>query len=141
MRGRVIVASYSKTAGGANVGNGWIQELHHPADHTELGRLLRSALNASREDAPWPDFRSGLTAEQQRFLEVAGVKTFNQYMRGAREVYVHLNDPEPGLELRPSRNEGRNGFVKMNEQSIFLDAGVDNQELGSAVRRAIDLSH
>jgi hypothetical protein len=138
--GRIFVSSWSQTVGtyGAYVQGDWIEAVDETIDNLTLGGLVRSALAASRDGVPFPDFRKGPTPERQRLLKLAGVKSETQYARGMRTVSVGVDEPGPDVMITPYRNGGRReGFTEMLDKVIMLDAGADDAALGAAVRRGL----
>jgi hypothetical protein len=86
-----------------------------------------------------PNFRSP-ESPTNRLLSAVGVKSYNGYMLGAREVCVDLDDKAPGFVVTPTRNGGaREGWVRLYELSLRFDREVVGDELGQHIRHALDL--
>jgi hypothetical protein len=138
-RNNLYVCSYSR-AGLSNVINGWVQTAPGSVPDSTVGQLARAALSVSREDAPFPDFRNDPIPELRKLLDLAGAKSYGQYVRGTRSVRVALDDIEPGFVITPFRNQGRDGFTPMTEQRSNLAASTDDADLGIAIRAALELA-
>lgn len=138
--GRLFVTSYSATASGGTYvqDDDWVETTDEPVEDRALGKLVRSALAASRADVPYPDFSKGPLPGRRKLLKLAGAKSERQYARGTRHIAVYWEDGNSPLIVKPYRNGGpRDGFSEMPEQVISLHVGSSDAELGTAVRAAL----
>jgi len=96
----------------------------------ELARLVLTALAESELRVPTPSIA---TNPLSPVLRLAGVKSFAEFMRGARAVRVVVVDDE--IEITPMRNGGaRGGFEFLEDKSIRTSS--DAVSLSRALSRA-----
>jgi hypothetical protein len=142
---RLIVSSWSATEGRfpAFIQDDWAQAVSEQVPDAELGALVRMALAACRDGVPYPDFRNDPEPARRRkaLFKLAGVRSETEFARGTRSVSVGWQDTEPDMRVTPYRNGGRReGFTEMLDQVITLDASVNDDGLGAAVRRALTVA-
>lgn len=98
-----------------------------------LGDAVRAALDASTVDVPTPSRDTDLTAP---LLQAAGVRTFGQFMRGAKMVWVRRSS-HTRLEITPMVNAGpRGGFEFSKHGALHAEAPMANQ-IGELVSAAL----
>jgi hypothetical protein len=130
---KIYVHSLSRTTAGVWVINNPVLmvEAENPR---RLGESLRECLAASSEGMSHPKSFGGLF---DPVLSLAGVKSFNTFVKAAKCVEVELDDQT--AILIPTRNEGsEDGFVPLPEKSQI--ANNENEALGSAAISALALA-
>ncbi len=140
--GRLIVSSWSATEGRfpAVIQDDWAGAADGPVGDEVCGALVRSALAASRDGVPYPDFRNDPEPGRRRkmLFKLAGVKSETDFATGMRSVSIDWNDTDPEMRITPYRNGGRrDGFTQMLDEAFTVDANANDAVLGAAVRRAM----
>lgn len=130
--GKIYVHSSSKTIAGI-----WV--INAPAlmveagDARELGRSLQECLAASNEGVPQPRSFANLF---DPVLSLAGVKSFNTFVKSAKCVEVEL-DGETAT-LIPTRNEGgEDGFAPLPGKAQVVAGGDDGMGLAAIAALAL----
>lgn len=131
--GKVYIHSSSKTTAGVWVINAPVLTVKKE-DVGELGRSIRRCLDASSEGVPHPKSFTNLF---DPVLALAGVKSFNTFVKSAKCVEVEMAGET--ATLIPTRNEGaEDGFVPLPGNT---QAAVDTDEaLGSAAVAALAMA-
>jgi hypothetical protein len=136
-QGEYIVCTYSKTPAGFWVLNGTPARIPQGSSANELGAVIRTALNESRDsiDTPGRD-----NASAQPLLDLLGLSDYATYAKGTRsvEVYVEPSDEGEAVEVTPKRNEGsRRGFTPVDDEMRAFPYDSPRQ-LGIEVINAFD---
>jgi hypothetical protein len=134
--GRLLVSS-QWTSGGLFLQGDRVEVVDEPVSDEELGRMVRSALAAGRDEVPYPD--PDLKRQVEMLLKIAGVRSAAQFVRGTHEVNVESEDAEPVMTVTPTRSDGR-GFAGIPGQEITVNAAASDAGLGAAVRRALAIA-
>lgn len=100
-----------------------------------LGQLIRAAISASLEDVPHP---SDWSKVPERTLEMAGVKSWNAFMKGSQSCNVEQIDGM--LRFIPTENCGRDGFVPRRDMEFEISVAATHEEIGAALLSAFVLS-
>ncbi|KPL66750.1 hypothetical protein SZ64_00710 [Erythrobacter sp. SG61-1L] len=131
--GKIYVHSSSKTTAGIWVINDPVMIVEKD-DVEELGLSVRRCLDASREGVPHPKSFANLF---DPVLALAGVKSFNTFVKSAKCVEVEMVGET--ATLIPTRNEGaEDGFVPLFGKA---QAAVDtNKAVGSAAVAALAIA-
>jgi len=140
--GQLIVSSWDTTEGTypATIQGDWAEAVEEPVADGALGALVQSALAASRDGVPYPDFRKDPeSARRLRAIhKLAGVKSEAAYAAGTRAASVRADDVSGEFRIMPYRNGGqRTGFTEILDGAITIAVVPDDASLGSAVRRAL----
>ncbi len=131
--GKIYVHSSSKTTAGVWVINAPVIVVEGGGVR-ELGRSLRECLAASGEGVPHPKYFNGLF---DPVLNLAGVKSFNAFVKSAKCVDVEQNGET--ATLIPTRNEGaKDGFAPLLGKAQI--AGTEDDALGAAAIAALALA-
>jgi hypothetical protein len=143
--GRLIVSSWDTTQGAypATVQGDWAEAAEEPVADEAIGALVRSALAASHDGVPYPDFRNDPEPARRRrvLYKLAGVRSETAYAAGTRAVSVRTDDVSGDVRITPYRNGGRRtGFTEMLDEVITIAAVPGDAVLGSALRRALDVA-
>jgi hypothetical protein len=96
-----------------------------------LGRLVRQALDASRQGLRQPSVKE-LETVADPLIRLAGVKSYRTFEKGAHCLEIH--EQEGALTITPTRNAGKDGFIEATEREAKLAADAGPAELGKAVR-------
>jgi len=129
--GVAFVVSASRTTDGF-----WIEQepyfMDDNVDPQVLAAQVTEALDASKFDVPTPSSESIAS----RLPELAGVKSFAIFMRGA--VSVDISRDAGGITVTPMRNAGpRAGFEFLGSQSRRIESAADLAEvLAEAIQHA-----
>jgi hypothetical protein len=143
--GRLVVSSWDATQGNypALVQGDWAEGADEPVPDEAIGALVRSALAASRNGVPYPDFRNDPEPARRRRMvfRLAGVRSETAYAAGMRSVSVETDDSSGETRITPYRNGGRRtGFTEMLDDVITIAEPCDDAALGLAVRRALGIA-
>jgi len=130
---RLFIHSSSKTTAGL-----WIISppvlIASKEDSDEVGRSIKLCLEASIQDVPHPTSFKNLF---DPVLELAGVKSFNTFLKSAKCVEVEMVGKT--TNLIPTRNGGtKEGFVPLPGKAQMADGTVE--ALGSAAVAALALA-
>jgi hypothetical protein len=102
-------------------------------DDEELARLVLAALAESEQRVPTPP---AATNPLSPVLRLAGVKSFAEFMRGAKAVRASAVDLE--IEITPMRNAGaRGGFELLEKKSIHASSSPVRLSRALAAARAL----
>ncbi|MBO0830738.1 MAG: hypothetical protein J2P29_02090 [Actinobacteria bacterium] len=140
-----MVSSRDTTQGNypATIQGDWAEAADEPVADETIGALVRSALAASRDGVPYPDFRNDPEPARRRraLYKLAGVKSETAYATGTRAVSVKTDDVSGEMLITPYRNGGRRtGFTEMLDDVITIAGPPGDAALGVAVRRALDIA-
>jgi hypothetical protein len=140
---RLIVSSWSTTVGKfpAQVQDDWAEAADEPVPDDRIGSLARTALAASRDGVPYPDFRNDPEPARRRqaLFKLAGVKSETAYAKGTKSFSISWDDTRPELRITPYRNEGRKrGFTQILDAVILVDADATDAALGAAIRQGLE---
>lgn len=131
-RGHAYVTPESLTTDGFWVASPPFSKSDSDAPSAELANLLLNALEASRCGVPTPPVSENPFA---RVLELAGVRSFGTFMKGARAV--RLSSDGETVTLTPMRNAGaKGGFEFLEAEVRTVPAEVES--VYSAVQMALD---
>ncbi len=131
--GKVFIHSSSKTSAGVRVlGTPVLSaEKDNPKD---IGQAVRECLGSSHVGVPHPKSFANLF---EPVLKLAGVKSFNTFMKSAKSVGVEMEDGV--VTLIPTRNAGpKDGFFPLPNRSQLV-LGSDD-ELGLAAVAALSVA-
>lgn len=99
----------------------------------ELGMCLAQVLNSSVEGIPHPTQWNNFF---KPILELAGVKSWNTFVKGA--VLVGIESDADEITLTPHRTLGpKEGFEPIHDGSVRLLANSSASELGTALSEVI----
>ncbi len=143
--GRLVVSSWDTTQGNypATIQGDWAKVADEPVANEAIGALVRSALAASRDGVPYPDFRTDAEPARRRraVYKLAGVKSETAYAAGTRAVSVKVDDVSGEMRITPYRNGGRRtGFTEMLDDVITIAEPSGDAALGLAIRRALGIA-
>jgi hypothetical protein len=143
--GRLLVSSWDTTKGNypATIQGDWAEAADEPVTDEVIGTLVWSALAASRDGVPYPDFRNDAEPARRRRAvhKLAGVKSEAAYAAGTRAVSVTTDDESGEMRITPYRNGGRrNGFTEMLDDVITIADPPGNAVLGLAIRQALSIA-
>jgi hypothetical protein len=104
--------------------------------HAALANAIQCALQASRENIPHP---ARFDSNFKDMLRLAGVKSWAEFMRGARSVDV--DDDGLSFTFEPTHNQGpRIGYyAPLIEKTLSIPRNSAPEEIADAVQRAIAL--
>ena len=127
--------SYAKTSAGVWIG---IPPYIKQPPTTNAAGLGSEALRAlelfAQKIYPHPtDFDARLIP----LLELAGVKTWGNFMKGTASIDLKLDDS--GIEIIPMRNHGRGNHMAVDAAPIVIAADASPLQLGAAILRALEL--
>jgi hypothetical protein len=142
---RLVVSSWDTTQGNypATIQEDWAEAADEPVTDEAIGTLVWSALAASRDGVPYPDFRNDAEPARRRRAahKLAGVKSETGYVAGMRAVSVRTDDVSREMRITPKQNGGRRtGFSEMLDDVITITEPPDNAALGFAIRRALGIA-
>lgn len=130
---KIYVHSLSKTTAGLWIINTPVISVDG-GDFRALGRSLQKCLEASSECIPHP---KSFTDLFEPMLDLAGVKSFNTFVKSAKCVEIELNGEM--ATLIPTRNEGADdGFAPLPEKTQV--ASSEGDSLGLAAIAALALA-
>ena len=125
------VNASSQTTVGLWMGTPPFLSLPPNADSAAIGQATLLALDASRHAIPHPtkwDVSSPT-------LDLAGVKSWSAFMRGASCVNIQLDDAL--LTMTPNTNAGaKEGFSPLLDKEVRIPADSSAQQIGEAIRSA-----
>lgn len=100
----------------------------------DLGRICLDSMEAVPDSVPHPtDFE----ALFRPMLDLAGVKSWSQFMRGV--PYVDVVASEDKLRVSPTRNAGpRRGYDAAAARPIILPLDASAAQVGEAVQQALN---
>ena len=132
-KGKLLIASASQTPGRHGL---WIEAGPHlmaevDDPRPEIGEKVREALAASRRDEPYPDDPESI---QVPLLQLAGVKSWSTFMRGASQCFVEQEDD--GVRFIPSHRDG-GGFVPRADALVTVNTSTDAGRLAEALFEAL----
>lgn len=131
--GKVFIHASSKTTAGVWVLSAPVLEVQE-RDPADLGKAIRECLEASGEGVPHPKSFTNLF---DPVLALAGVRSFNTFVKSAKCVEVEMDDGV--VTLIPTRNEGvEEGFVPLANRTQ-VELGSDEQ-LGTAALSALSVA-
>lgn len=138
-RNKLLVRSFSKTTFGAWIGCEPRVALDSNVSDQELGETVQRALDGSKTGVPHPKQDEWNDVLTRPLLRLAGVKSYSEFHRGAVDCTV---EHEGGtLRFIPYENRGaREGFVQKTDCAFTIPASSSPEEVGAAVRKALDLS-
>jgi hypothetical protein len=141
----LIVSSWSATQGNfpALVQGDWAESAAEPVTDEVSGSLVRSALGASEDGVPYPDFRNDPEPARRRkmLFKLAKVRSESELTRGMRSVAVDWDDSGTEMKITPYSNGGpKAGFTEMLDQAFTIDSSSSDGEVGAAVRRALTIA-
>ena len=127
----IIVSSLSPVGGRVTNMNGWFVILDGGVEDAELGQTVSHALDYSRHNfgKTGPDVWAPV-------FERLGVSGWDEYSRGRRCVTIKGGEQ---IEVTPMRrHEDFDGYFSVEDAVIELGDGVQPDELGRAVRDALE---
>lgn len=138
-RGKIVCHADGKTTAGVFVGIGPFVVLDRDtASAAVLGSTLRQVLQHSREGLRHPA-PSEWDAIALPLYAAVGVKSWGAFVRGAELTNVEAD--EHTIRLLPHMNLGaRDGFQPKGLDTIEVVARASDEELGSAVLRALEIA-
>jgi hypothetical protein len=87
---------------------------------------------AHPDPSEWP-------RKRKRFLREIGLKTWAEYMDGARLVTVFADNGR--ISITPQRNLGpKEGFAEISEKAIEVDETLSSAALGDSILRGLALA-
>lgn len=99
----------------------------------ELGS---EALRALRESGPAAHpYPTDLNAVFDPMLELAGVKTWGKFAKGAVCIRLQLDDG--GITCLPMHNDGRGNFLAVGGRTIVIAVDAGPLQVGEAILRAL----
>jgi hypothetical protein len=129
------VHSHFKTKSGAGIAGPFFAKQTPELDAFGLGSLVFRALqNSVPASPPYPTDWGAVFAPM---LDLAGVKTWRRFAKGAACVSVEFNGDK--IELIPMRNDGSANFVALDSAPITLTADIEALQFGEAILQAIEL--
>lgn len=133
-RGSLFVRTCLQTEVGLWLEQGPCKMLPSSAEPTVIGEAARDALARSGKTIPHPtEWKS--VDEDNPILELAGIKRWSTFRKGARALGVSLYDDR--IELIPSENEGSEGFGPLTDDALRLAPDASAEELGTAINEAL----
>ena len=132
-RGEIyVVVPLARTEAGYCMSVEPAERLSVSVEDQELGAAVRRAYERPQPVVPTPDLSS---SEPSIATVGAGCKSDREFMKGTRMVSVWAED---GLiALAPSARRGTSGFDFLDEVEVDY---VDDEQLGAALREALELS-
>ena len=133
-RGSLFVVTCLQTEVGLWLEQGACTMLPSSVEPAIIGQAARDALSRSGKIIPHPtEWKS--VDEDNPILELAGIKRWSAFRKGARALGVSLYDDR--IELIPSENEGSQGFGHLTDDSLRLAPDASTEELGTAINEAL----
>lgn len=129
------IHSESKTSTGAGIASPPYIKQPATVGAFELGSEVFHALQDSGQAVP--PYPKDWNAVFAPMLELAGVQTWGQFMKGAPSLGVQLDDG--GIEIISMRNDGRGNYVAVDAAPIVIAADASPLQLGEAILRALEL--
>ena len=137
LKDRILVHPWQQTDTGLGIASEPYVAIPLEADTGKLGASILDVLGESGRTVPHPTVWKGQAAPR---LKAAGVKSERAFQDGAR--YVRVERTHRGFLIEPSRNGGTKGdakgFEPLPDRVIALNAGASADDLGKAVRMALD---
>ncbi|MEU4423581.1 hypothetical protein AB0F81_23380 [Actinoplanes sp. NPDC024001] len=136
-RGKLIlIDAMSRTVDGFWISSPPYLVLDVTASPEEVGAALAQALAGSRQGVPNPPVRNA-PSPIQPLLELAGVKSWNTFVKGASLVLVEQE--KRSVVFKPHRNRGaRQGFEEFQPETPLTVAPGDTGALGRQLLAALD---
>lgn len=135
-RGRqILISAKAKTTEDAWIDIPPVFKLSCDDPPDKIGETLLSAISHSCTGIPHPtDWKS----VERPFLEIAGVKSTSQFMKGA--VYCSVDEKDGILRFRPTENRGmREGFVFTKDADIItIPADSPVEVIGETLLKCLD---
>jgi len=127
-----IVTSYTEVTWGMWYMNGHFEFIPLDAGPVALGQAVLDALDAANQVVP-PDVKPPIAP----VLRALRLRSYGQYMRGARSVGVEIDD-DGVVRLTPRRNDGpKAGFTPLTDRASVLD-DRSPEAMTIAVKEAIE---
>jgi hypothetical protein len=140
LRDKVIyVQSYSRSADGGYVPNGWLRVVAQDGDIAGLGQAILEALhNALHEcSGSYEDHKRALST----LLTAASVRSYSKFVIGTRVIRVQADPQTASITFLPCRNSvstGQNGgFQPMQELEFSIPGHSPRAHVGRAARTAL----
>lgn len=132
----MLLHPYAKAVTGVHIVAEPVEVLDTAASHRALGAAVRRTLDHYVAGAPHPDPSLSL---EDPVLRAAKVKTWAALTQGAKEVEILEKDTT--LVFRPTENRGaRQGFWHCPDLDVTVPIQSDDEAIGAAAMRALDLS-
>ena len=137
-RDNVLVHPDGRTTAGVFIGIEPFIVLSASSDAATIGMALRRALASFRDGLRHPQSHEW-DAVSSPLYAAAGVKNWGAFVRGT--VLVNVEADDDVIRVLPQENRGaRDGFQPKGLPSIEVPATATDDEIGSAVLRALDLA-
>ena len=138
----LVVLAYHMTDAGFRLAGLPAIQVDVGATSTELSRIIREVLAASRSGVPTPK-RADYPRYFKPVLQAIGAKAWSDVERNARRVDVVQTDSGE-LRIIPTRNGGARGpdqgFHELHSLEFTIPADSFDEVLSAAVRRGLELS-
>jgi hypothetical protein len=99
----IYVQSYSRSPDGLYVANGWLRIVAEDADNADVGQAILDTLRNTEDNAKC------LSGTRERTLfasfHAAGVRSYRQYVTGARSISVATRPQSSSITFVPHRND------------------------------------
>lgn len=132
--GAWYINAMSQTTAGVWIGTD--PHLKESSDESAvLGQAILAALKGSTQSLPHPTKWGNVF---KPVLELAGVKTWNQFMLTATCVSIGANDSR--ITIEPSSNAGpQTGYTPLPDKKFQIPRHSTAKDIGDAVKQAITL--
>jgi hypothetical protein len=132
-RGRLYPRTVSKSTAGFWTEEGAFEVLEAEVDARALGLAVIEAARRSRSGVPVSPERYAASEAEVRRVSGVGFRAFQK-----SSLYVRASFGD-AIELQPTENLGRKGFVKLGEP-VRVRRDATPEEIGAAVRAAFALA-
>lgn len=133
-RSIIMVVALSVTTDGLGLETDPRLRLDATVSDTDLGAAVQSALAQSGKTIPPPDWKVA-PLPGKRTAEVAGLKSWASFARGARLAQVESDDNR--IIFRPTMNKGANsGFEPHPADLALTEQSPSYSDIGATIRRA-----
>lgn len=135
-RGNVLILQpFSTTTAGVGIATPPSVTLDAGASPEMIGLALVQAMQESRSEVPHPLDWKGVGGS---LLAAAKVRSWSAFARGT--LCCEVSDNGKFITLRPTINEGRKGFVHCPGDELSIPSSSSPEQIGTAVRKALELS-
>lgn len=133
-----ILQPMMRAVSGVLTGGEPVKRLELPVPPAELASAIRETLGHSRSGVPHPD-PSTAFERTAPLLKAAKVRSWSALARGARLIEIAEN--AGAIVFTPTENRGgRKGFLHLPALNVTVSKPVNDEDLGEAAIRALELS-
>lgn len=129
--GKIVICANARVTEGYLIDHEPFALLEEPVSAIELGKAVTEALAQYRTGVPTPP---ASTEFLSYFAMLAGVKTYREFMDGAR--YCSVEQANGTIAFQPMRNDGER-FDTLQEPAIEVPSDANHEAVGRASSKGI----